>query len=59
MYVRATLFAVPFDLNTRTTRGTAVRIVDDVAHEQQAGVGQFDVSRMGTLIYQATGIRPR
>jgi len=53
VYVRgATLFAVPFDLNTRTTRGTAVPIVDDVAHEQQAGVGQFDVSRTGTLIYR-------
>jgi serine/threonine-protein kinase len=48
----ATLFAMPFDLNTRTTRGTAVPIVDDVAHEQQAGVGQFDVSRMGTLVYR-------
>jgi len=48
----ATLFAVPFDLNTRTTRGTAVPIVDDVAHEQQAGVGQFDISRMGTLVYR-------
>jgi len=48
----ATLFAVPFDLNTRTTRGTAVPIVDDVAHEQQAGVGQFDVSRTGTLVYR-------
>jgi serine/threonine-protein kinase len=53
VYVRgATLFAVPFDLNTRTTRGTAVPIADDVAHEQQAGVGQFDVSRMGTLVYR-------
>src|SRR5262252_4570630 len=53
VYVRGTtLFAVPFDLNTRTTRGTAVPIVDDVAHEQQAGDGQFDVSRMGTLVYR-------
>jgi serine/threonine protein kinase/Tol biopolymer transport system component len=53
VYVRgATLFAVPFDLNTRTTRGTAIPIVDDVAHEQQAGDGQFDVSRTGTLVYR-------
>jgi serine/threonine-protein kinase len=53
LYVRgAALFAVPFDLNTRTTLGTAVPIVDDVAHEQQAGVGQFDVSRTGTLVYR-------
>jgi serine/threonine-protein kinase len=57
VYVRgSTLFAMPFDLNTRTMRGTAVPIVDDVAHEQQAGVGQFDVSRAGTLVYRrATG----
>jgi serine/threonine-protein kinase len=48
----AALFAVPFDLNTRTTRGTPVPIVDDVAHEQQAGAGQFDVSRVGTLVYR-------
>jgi serine/threonine-protein kinase len=53
VYVRgATLFAVPFDLRTRTTRGTPVPMVDDVAHEQQAGVGQFDVSRTGTLVYR-------
>jgi dipeptidyl aminopeptidase/acylaminoacyl peptidase len=53
VYVRGTtLFAMPFDLNTRTTRGTAVPIVDDVAQEQQAGVGQFDVSRTGTLVYR-------
>jgi len=53
VYVRgATLFAIPFDLNMLTTRGTAVPIVDDVAHESQAGVGQFDVSRTGTLVYR-------
>ena len=47
---------MPFDHNTRTTRGTAVPIVDDVAYEQQAGAGQFDVSRTGTLVYRrATG----
>jgi serine/threonine-protein kinase len=53
VYVRgATLFAVPFDLISRTPRGAAVPMVDDVAHEQQAGVGQFDVSRTGTLVYR-------
>ena len=27
-------------------------VVDDVAHETQGGVGQFDVSRTGTLVYR-------
>ena len=49
---QATLFAVPFDLRTLTTRGTAVPVVDDVAHESLVGSGQFDVSRTGTLVYR-------
>ena len=48
----ATLFAIPFDPTTLTTRGTAVPIVSDVAHEVAVGVGQFDVSRSGTLVYR-------
>jgi serine/threonine-protein kinase len=53
LYVnQATLFAIRFDLNTLTTSGTAVPVVDDVAHERQGGVGQFDVSRTGTLVYR-------
>ena len=50
----ATLFAVPFDLKTLETRGTAVPVVDDVAHESLVGGGQFDVSRTGTLVYRRT-----
>jgi hypothetical protein len=53
LYVNgATLFAMPFDLNTLTTRGSAVPLVDDVAHEGLRGLGQFDVSRTGTLVYR-------
>jgi Tol biopolymer transport system component len=48
----ATLFAIPFDPRTLTTRGPAVPIVDDVAHDSQVGTGQFDVSRTGTLVYR-------
>ena len=48
----ATLFAIPFDLKTLTTRGTAVPVVDDVAHENLIGTGQFDVSGTGTLVYR-------
>jgi serine/threonine protein kinase/dipeptidyl aminopeptidase/acylaminoacyl peptidase len=49
---QATLFAIPFDLHTQTTRGTAVPVVDDVAFESLVGSGQFDVSRTGTLVYR-------
>ena len=49
---KATLFAIPFDLDTLTTRGTAVPVLDDVAHETLGGAGQFDVSRTGTLVYR-------
>jgi serine/threonine-protein kinase len=53
LYVnQATLFAIRFDLDTLTTRGTPVPVVDDVAHETQGGVGQFEVSRTGTLVYR-------
>jgi serine/threonine protein kinase len=48
----STLFAIPFDPKTLTTRGTAVPVVGDIAHENAVGVGQFDVSRTGTLVYR-------
>ncbi len=55
LYVtKATLFAVPFDPGTLETRGTAVPVVDDVAHDDLVGSGQFDVSRTGLLLYRRT-----
>jgi Tol biopolymer transport system component len=48
----ATLFAVPFDLATLETRGTAVPVLDDVAYAASVGTGQFDVSGTGTLVYR-------
>jgi protein kinase-like protein/WD40 repeat protein len=48
----ATLFAVPFDLATLETRGTAVPVLDDVAYAASVGAGQFDVSGTGTLVYR-------
>ncbi len=59
---KATLFAIPFDLETLETHGTAVPVVDDVAHHAQLSIGEFDVSRTGTLVYRrdsgaASGIR--
>ena len=53
LYVnKATLFAIPFDLDTLETRGTAVPVLDDVAYSAVTGGGQFAVSRTGTLIYR-------
>lgn len=51
---QTTLFAIPFDLRTLETRGTAVPVVDDVASDRTIGTGQFDVSRTGTLVYRRT-----
>jgi serine/threonine-protein kinase len=49
---RAALFAIPFDLERLETRGTAVRMLDDIAHNSLNKNGQFDVSRTGTLVYR-------
>ena len=49
---KATLFAIPFDLDTLETRGTAVPVLDDVAYNALVGSGEFDVSRTGTLVYR-------
>jgi serine/threonine protein kinase len=48
----ATLFAIPFDLDKLETHGTAVPVLDDVAHTSSNGAGQFDVSQTGTLVYR-------
>ena len=48
---KATMFAVPFDPAKLETRGTAVPVLDDVAF-QGVGIGQFDFSRTGTLVYR-------
>jgi serine/threonine-protein kinase len=52
---RAILFAIPFDLDKLETRGTAVPVLDDVAYQSGNGMGQFDVSRTGTLVYRRAG----
>lgn len=49
---KTTLFAVPFDLERLETRGTAVPVLNDVAYNNPTGVGQFDFSRTGTLVYR-------
>ena len=49
---RAALFAIPFDLERLETRGTAVRMLDDIAYNSLNKNGQFDISRTGTLVYR-------
>jgi dipeptidyl aminopeptidase/acylaminoacyl peptidase/predicted Ser/Thr protein kinase len=49
---KATLFAIPFDLDKLETHGTAVPVLDDVAYQSQLGTGQFDFSRTGTMVYR-------
>ena len=49
---KATLFAIPFDLEKLETRGSAVAVLDDVGYQSPSGTGQFDVSRTGTLVYR-------
>ena len=46
------LFAVPFDLEHRTVRGTAVPVLDDVAYSPPFGFAQIDIARNGTLVYR-------
>ena len=49
---QGTLYAVPFDLGTRTVRGTAVPVLDDVSYSPLFGYAQMDVSQTGTLVYR-------
>jgi hypothetical protein len=49
---RGTLFAVPFDLDTLSVRGTPTPVLEQVAYDSGFGHAQFDFSRNGTLIYR-------
>ena len=52
---RRTLFAMPFDLDKRETRGTGVPVLDAIAYEPISNLAQFDVSLSGTLVYRPGG----
>jgi serine/threonine protein kinase len=45
---KATLFAIPFDLDKLETRGMAVPVLGDVVYERTIGSDRFDFSRTGT-----------
>jgi len=49
---RNIVFAMPFDLATRESRGAAVPVLTDVAYDAAAGLPQMDISRDGTLVYR-------
>jgi serine/threonine-protein kinase len=49
---KATLFAVPFDLDKLELRGTAVPILDDIARQPNVGIAHLDFSRSGTMVYR-------
>lgn len=49
---QGTLFAVPFDLERLTTKGTAVAVLDDVAYSSTFGYAHLDIARNGTLVYR-------
>jgi serine/threonine-protein kinase len=49
---KATLFAIPFDLDKLETRGTALPILDDVASSGLVGAAHLSFSRSGTLVYR-------
>jgi serine/threonine-protein kinase len=52
---KSTLFAVPFGLDKLEPRGTAVPILDDVAHGVNSGIPHLDFSLTGTLVYRRSG----
>jgi serine/threonine-protein kinase len=52
---KATMYAVPFDLDKMEARGTPVPILDDIEYNQFSGTAQFALSATGTLIYRRAG----
>ena len=51
-----TLLAAPFDLSRLTVTGSAVPVVEDVALLPSDGLGGYDVSRNGTLVYMKASV---
>jgi Tol biopolymer transport system component len=53
---RGSLLAVPFDIRTRSTRGTPIPVLTGVQLPSDgSGSGGYDVTRGGTLVYTAAG----
>ncbi len=54
---RNTVFAMPFDLDARESRGPAVPVLTDVAFDSASGIPQMDISRDGTVVYRRNTAR--
>ncbi len=53
VYVNSgTLFAIPFDLRTLTTRGPAIPVLQDVSYSPTFGYAQIDFANDGTFVYR-------
>jgi Tol biopolymer transport system component len=52
----AHLMAVPFDLETLEVEGEPMAVVDDVLPSYWNGLGYFDLSDTGTLVYVPAGV---
>ena len=52
---QGTLFAIPFDLSSLTSTGSAAPVVQGVGASNQGGA-YFDVSRNGVLVFSAGGV---
>ena len=53
---RGTLMAVPFDLERLEVTGPQVSVLDDLRTTRGGGIGQFDVSLTGSLVYVGEGV---
>jgi serine/threonine-protein kinase len=49
---QGTLFAIPFDVDRLSTRGTAVPVLSNISYASTFGFAQLDISRTGTLVYR-------
>jgi WD40 repeat protein len=49
---KGTLFAIPFNVDRLETHGTAVPVLDDVAHATQTGFADVDSASNGMLVYR-------
>jgi Tol biopolymer transport system component len=50
---RGTMFAVPFDMSRLEVRGEPSPVLDDMAYSSLDGSAQFDVSRLGTMVFRS------
>jgi serine/threonine-protein kinase len=49
---QSTLYAIPFDVDTLSRRGTAAPVLTDVAHATTFAFAQLDIARNGTLVFR-------